>query len=272
MPDTAEVTPLSTVHDDAWSAPPQDDKLRIFISHKLADGQVAKVVKDSLRLIGGPRTEISVSEDIGFGDDWVEQIHHQLSMSDWLFLLYTDPSMGWDWCLYETGFFRGKTDKKDRLIVIHNPNTDIPNVLTRWKSVPATPPAINELVQQVFSEEPRTHVPPIRDDLGGLDELLRPTIERIVGELGDSTKTYWYTNYLSILLSPQQLDAFVAGNQIPDDAHVDGDAGSLALFGLTKSKNHDYSWKHLLEELDSPEQKAWIEDLAPQLRRDLDDR
>jgi hypothetical protein len=70
---------------------------------------------------------------------WRTEIRTALTKSHLLVLLFTAPSKHWDWCLYETGYFRALMDKEPdrRLICLHDPNFPVPAPLRGINHVPA---------------------------------------------------------------------------------------------------------------------------------------
>ena len=253
-----------------------DSKLRIFVSHKLNDSEVAQTVRDKLRFLAGnpDRIEIHTSNECEWGEDWFDRIHTLLSEADWLLLLYTDPTIDWDWCLYETGFYSGKRfvdddaqTSADRLIVIHNPETDIPEVLSRWKPVPAKSDTIWSLIQQIFKTVPHEANSAIRPDIDKYREESQPAIDSILKMFGASTSTNSYTDCLKIHLTPEQSQRFAEERRLPDDAKVRGDAPTLQIFGLA-NPDGTTTWRRVLDEL-SEGQTQWVADLEERLARGL---
>ena len=106
---------------------------RIFISHKSRDKEAAKAIDEILNLAGGKELKTFLSERIHPGVTWPQEIWDNLKRSDWLILLYTDPSEEWDWCLFEAGFAAGVGTS--RLICLHTEEVMQPKPLQQWQSV-----------------------------------------------------------------------------------------------------------------------------------------
>ena len=117
---------------------PDNDKIRIFVSHKQQDFQAAHQLKKILGERSGNQVKIFVSEqDIKGGDKWGEALKSVLQSSRLLILLYTNPTEDWDWCLYETGLFTPlKGDSSRRVICFHADSVDPPKPLKNLQTVP----------------------------------------------------------------------------------------------------------------------------------------
>jgi hypothetical protein len=135
--------------------------LNIFLSHKLGHfEQNARRVAGALALFGGQNVRITYSANFERGEEWEPKIREGLAKANWLILLYTGPNVEWDWCLYETGFFRalmedGKSGKSERrLICLHDPRHPVPAPLRGLVSVPATEDKVLGLFEDIYRNEP----------------------------------------------------------------------------------------------------------------------
>ena len=251
---------------------PTDDKLHIFVSHKVIDRKLAEGIQKKLVKFGGKkRMEIFLSEQIPFGVQWPQKIHEKLKKADWLIFIYTDPSREWDWCLYETGFFAGKTqtDISKRLVCLYSGNAEeIPAPLQGWQAVGAKTDNIKELLKQIYSQEPRPGIHAVRPDAIDEDssEWLTETAESIAKALRPAPKTQCYSEYLTLALYETELKQFSENGEksIPDSAIIDGDFddNALELFDLNRGK---FSWSEFSKTLRAQEQDVWISDLCRQL-------
>ncbi|HEX5243543.1 MAG TPA: toll/interleukin-1 receptor domain-containing protein, partial [Tepidisphaeraceae bacterium] len=105
-----------TRQSDAHRQPVKKERLRLFISHKSADRDLAKKFKDRLVILGFRDSEVYLAEEIQPGDSWHDDIMKALRESHALIFLYTDPSHDWDWCLFECGFFAGSKTEPANLL------------------------------------------------------------------------------------------------------------------------------------------------------------
>ena len=99
-------------------------ELQIFLSHKKGDSERnARHIAGDLALFGGPNVKVICSANFEPGENWEQKIRQGLGNSNWLVLLYTGPHTEWDWCLFETGFFRALMEEQAqrRLICLHDP-------------------------------------------------------------------------------------------------------------------------------------------------------
>ena len=86
------------------------DQIKVFFSFKFTEGEKAKKIVETLRGLSN-RIDIRYAYDFkerNVGMDYVRQIDTEIKNADWLILLLPDPAADWDWCLYETGIFRGQ--------------------------------------------------------------------------------------------------------------------------------------------------------------------
>ena len=101
--------------------------VKIFISHKKIDADAATAIQKSLERLGTrDRLTVFVSEHITGGTDWFKWIQQSLAESDLLFLLYTDRTEDWDWCMYEAGLFTDLSGPDTRKVVCIQSTDDRP--------------------------------------------------------------------------------------------------------------------------------------------------
>ena len=82
--------------------------LFVFFSYKTKDEATAKTIVKLLRTYAAGKLKISYQADFGkevVGREWRNEIRSEVSRANWFILLLPDPSVDWDWCLYETGLF-----------------------------------------------------------------------------------------------------------------------------------------------------------------------
>ena len=240
-----------------------DNKLHIFISHKIVDKELAEIVKKKLTSYGYPRMEIFLSEEIPYGKNWNDEIHAALRRADWLIFIYTDPSREWDWCLYEIGYFARQTQTgiASRLVCLHAIDTTIPAPLHGWQAVEATEKNIKKLLKQIYTEAPREGVPAVRPDAAGEDasEWLTEVAGLVATSLKPAPKIQCYSKFLKLSLNETQINQFIENGKtvIPDDAIIDGnfDGNALSLFDLNRG---NYEWSEFSEHLKEHNQDSWI--------------
>lgn len=113
----------------------------VFLSHKHRDYEAAKKIREVLRLHSAGKIDVFMSEQIPKGDDWQEKIEEALYGADWFLLLFSGVDDDWSWCHQESGIFRGMTyPKRQRLVVLHPSNVELPRPLHRYQAVKCAPP------------------------------------------------------------------------------------------------------------------------------------
>lgn len=232
-------------------------KLRIFISHKMKDKLVAKKIVDELKDYAADKFEFFLSENIPFGEDWSEKIHQNLKKADWLILLYTDPTEEWDWCLYETGFFRASPKRGERrLICLHSKDVQPPKPLKPWRSVPAVHAEVVQFIRDIYQD--------ISPDLS--QEKIEDAARIIVEAVGPKPQRQYYNNYLKLSLDPNQVETLRATGEVPEGALVESKEMSLKMFGLREKSSGQWTLGEIVEDLKGLEQRGWISNLGKAMR------
>jgi hypothetical protein len=253
--------------------------LNIFISYKSSrDKRIAEKFRNLLHDILTPdeknRLDVFISSGIPKGEDWHEEIHEALRKCDCFILLYTDPTLEWTWCLYESGFYIGKRldDGKPnrKLIVLHSPDTEPPSPLARWQAVSATPLDIDQLLRTLFCS-------PIGDN----DEAFAPhtpynkyfedTIKGITALISSTAIRTYYTKYIRLTLKADAIQIIQSTGEIPPDTEVQSDEKSLTLFGRQPTGT-PMTWERLLTRLKAMgEKNLELEGWSPALGRAIVD-
>jgi hypothetical protein len=197
--------------------------------------------------VGNPNLKVFVSSALPWGEEWDRAVHEAAQQADWLILLYTDPSVAWDWCLYETGYFAAHKDKTvppKKLVVLHSPGVDVPGPLSRWQSYAATEERMTAFLGQVYLEPPRTGARPINPTFKPGTGLFRDVLLTFLNALG------------TLPTSERQLKEIVVetpdGKQVdgavPEGARVIGDSASLEIFGM-RQREEGWTWAQFMERL-----------------------
>jgi hypothetical protein len=211
-------------------------KFSIFLSHRSKDASAAiqlRCILEDLDRSGALR--VVVSESIPKGDDWRKSIQDTLAGADRFLLLYTDPSQKWDWCLYESGFFSGarltcaKTGAK--FITLHGVDVEPPSPLSNWQTVKGDAQSVSELLEELFCEPLREGTDPIAPKLKG-DPDLAEAAQKIATLIRPRSEPEWYSSFIRVVMTPQQVQGLQTQRHIPDDATIESDDSSLALFNL----------------------------------------
>jgi len=246
----------------------QDDKLRIFISHKFKDKRIAENITNELKIYASGRLEFFFSTPPG--EDYRKKIDEELKVSDWLLLLYTDPTAEWDWCMFEVGFFAAKVENSEhRVICLHSEDPDVtpPKPLDRWQSVKANEEEVSKLLKQLYGDPLRHGIAPLNPDLASDPERLKGLARTITEDLGPAPKQpKFFTNYLLLYIGQDQISEIISGEgakSVPEDVLIESDRLSLAMFGLGP-RDDKFKWGEIVNKLSeqAPEQIHWTRGLS----------
>jgi TIR domain len=227
--------------------------LKVFISYKQKDVAAAEHIRQQLEKIGGSNgIEVFVSGDdhvIKAAQDWRRIILQNLREAHVLIFLYTDPSLHWDWCLYETGYFDGRQDPQQldrRLYLLHRGDVNPVGPFLGLKTVPVfskddpDDKQLKSFLQILFTESTE---PPVNRNWDKPDcaELLAAFKEPFGGT---TVKPITFIRRLTYRVAKGKAteEALLAG-RIPLDARVSGTKESFALFNL--STDTERSWEEL---------------------------
>jgi TIR domain len=109
---------------------------KMFLSHKTAFETQAEALRRALKE-AAPGADIFKSEDIDKGQDWRDQIDHELEKAKCFILLYTDPELDWSWCFYEAGAFMSQGRKGRPVFCLHPKTVDPPSPLANLQTIRA---------------------------------------------------------------------------------------------------------------------------------------
>jgi hypothetical protein len=222
--------------------------LWIFLSHKKGDAERnARQVAGALALFGGTSVKIICSANFERGEEWEPKIREGLAKSHWLVLLYTGPHTDWDWCLYETGYFRALMDKEPdrRLICLHDPNFPVPAPLRGINHVPAIEADVEKLFEDIYKRKPWELNPDIFEN--NLDAV-KDAIKRVClnCRFGSGPKdNRRITPLINIRVKKTDL-AMLDQGTIPGASPVTGEGSWETLFGKPEA-TAGWTWNDLVE-------------------------
>jgi len=250
-----------------------DDRLRIFVSHKHTDAELANVVQSQIEGLS-PMFECFVSgQGISSGTDWNRAITVALGRSHVLLLLFTAPASNWDWCLYEAGLFiqfANAADEDIRSVVpIFDPATGPPRPLAGVQGAPAEARSIAKLLTKLC------HTPwEVCDDWrrGAVDATVEPAaIDSAAAAIATAFRTAIEAERVqpSNVLYPCHrlvLEATLSEDEdlrIPDEARIltmpnTTTAYTLSLFGLAAGEA-PHNWGELLDRIDGHDEPWRVE-------------
>lgn len=139
-----------------------EQKLKIFVSYKLAEVDTAQAIVQTLRGASA-KLDIRFAAEIPPGTEWRDFIVEHTATANWLILLMTDPDEDWDWCLFECGRFEASmAASTDRLVCLVPPRYKPPSQLSHFQAVEATPEKVRALLADIFvSDAPLPGFDPI---------------------------------------------------------------------------------------------------------------
>ncbi len=257
------------------------DKFRIFISHKHADKELANLLDGALVSLAPDLIECWVSgQDITVGMDWEREIKETLAQSHLLVLLFTTPAQQWDWCLFEVGLFtRFDATEDSSVVCIYDPAGSPPGPLAHVQGVRAE---AGDLVSKflrplctttwrVSDDWQRGALVPEPDDvqLRSIAELIAAAYADAVatGLAADRVDSYTYRPCHRVVLDLTAAATPDEWTGIPLDAAVvegkdDTTSYTLSLFRAQESKAI-HRWSDLVDEAGGRD-AAWRHDVDQQ--------
>ena len=246
------------------------EKFRIFVSHKHDDHDFAASLATALGGLSDKMKCFVSGTDLVAGSDWNAEIRSQLMTSHLLILVFTEPSMNWDWCLYEAGLFTSLGDEHS-VVCLYRPQGTSPRPLSTLQGVVVEQVAVHRFLYQLCEETWRVA---LKWRQGALEpavatERLAAAAEQIVAEFPKApdvaqAQTGNLTHYPCHRVV---LDLRAVGEVrdcIPREARVVEGEGStstftLSLFNLTRGLR-ERTWGDLVDATGSAE-STWLADL-----------
>ena len=226
-------------------------QLQIFLSHKKGDSERnARHIAGYLALFGGPNVKVICSANFEPGENWEQKIRHGLAGSNWLVLLYTGPHTEWDWCLFETGFFRALMEEQTqrRLICLHDPLHQVPAPLRFFVSVPAVEEKVYALFEDIYRRDPWKINPDIFDDN---KDAVRDAARRVceAARFGAGPKhNLRIAPLINVRIKKKEIAQLDSGS-IPISAPVTGEGSWEVVFGKPEA-TAGWTWGELVEGVD----------------------
>jgi hypothetical protein len=198
-----------------------DEKIHIFFSYKKQDAPSAKLIVEQLRKDSAGKFEIVFAGDFDKnipGEEWNKEIRKGIKNAHWFFLLLPDPSVAWDWCLFETGMFRGEMiEGANRLFCLHHPDQpDLPPQIKEFQAIPAEDKPVQDMLTKIYIEE---------NPVPGMDAInphLKDDIPKIANIIIEAIKPP--TSEIELKLYPKSVKIKI---DIPHDDDPDKKKGKL---------------------------------------------
>lgn len=267
-----------TIEREVYVVRLQQERFKIFVSHKHADADLANVVAEELEGLAPGLIECWVSgQDLTAGVDWNRQIKAGLAASHLLVLLFTTPAQKWDWCLYEVGLFiRFDEDDITSVVCLFDPEGTTPGPLNQVQGVAAEPGGLVDrfllpLCTETWRVSDDWHrgallAEPDQKQLAGASQRIanafRKSLDRSNG--GRDVGVYKYRPCHTIVLDLENVPYDKDWVGIPNDARiVQGDDATssytLSLFRVHQRKG-ERKWGELVAEIEGTE-APWLRDL-----------
>ena len=241
-------------------------KLHIFLSHKLSsDTLAARQFISHLTTYSQDQIEVVSSAEFPRGEEWEPKIRAALDTADWLILLFTDAEENWDWCLYETGYFRARMDAASgkRLICLYKATISPPNPLRTFNPAPATDDEIDRLLRDIYENPPWAIFPRLFSR--EFEDRLAATKQKLLEACNGNimvVENYDLSPTISLKLTAEQIAHWPVGT-IPAEALVDGRGEWQQMFGKAPGTG-GWEWEQLVAEM--PNKQVWIELLSAIMR------
>jgi hypothetical protein len=258
------------------------DKINVFVSYKKQDEDAARTVVKELRKYGGRHLDIEYMAEFTestAGEEFNKKIRQCIKKAHWFILLLPDPSIDWDWCLFETGMFRGRMlEKVHKLFCLHHPNqVDLPPQINEFQAVSAEPDQIKGFLRNLFKN---------KDSIPGMDPI-SPYIEE---NLDETTATIinaikprcqrldrkFLDHYVLLstrnLKSPDMYQTKEAMyKEMYDMEIVDTDHNTLMMFGMIDKPR---TWGEMVSGVESDDalKMRWLTEIFASIRKVLKKR
>lgn len=240
----------------------------IFISHRSKDQKLAKQFKLCLMCAGFPDTSIFIAEELHPGEPWHTGILQALQTSEIFYLLFTDPSYDWDWCLFEAGYWLGMRKQIDvgGLICI-NAGVGRPSPLNSWEDIHTEEDLTAHLINLVNRNPPLTSLQG-RSFGNTFTAMILTMVADFWKELHPiapvaSHATLDNRCILSLTVTGEQMAQIKEGRDIPRETKVEVNTGAGQI--IFPQTYHVHDWAGFVENL-VPFQRAWTPSLSTVLR------
>ena len=222
-----------------------EKSVNIFLSHHHEDSEAVLKLKSKLEDLSAGKLKCfqsSAPGTIKAGENWHKRIRDELGKSDALFLLFTDPSQSWDWCLYEVGLFTDLAKEEEQSMIIclcSYEDEPPPSPLASRQFVRATKEDIKQFLTDLFK---KAEFFPNREAIN--PQLGEKTIEELATQLSNvllkhSMDVRYFTNWMKLRIQePQEL----AVDSIPPNVHLEPHKDCLELFGMAETPTHKPFW------------------------------
>lgn len=225
---------------------PSDGIMRVFVSHRLDERQMAERVA-GLLFGESDQYEPWYSSEISFSTNWYNEIIKALGECGMFLLLFTDPSESWDWSLYESGLFQGLEEQaKGGLVYLYTAGSEPPSPLAHIQGVEATVKEVAKFLRQLYGSKdflPKAPHLGFADDEEKVMKVAKDVCRAYVPAPSDRT-----CNKRIYFEVPRGVDT---KDGIPSNTVVRGESTSLLVFDKKPKGpgNKAWTWYDLAHDL-----------------------
>jgi hypothetical protein len=235
---------------------------RVFISHKHDDAEAARSFCQFLANACENQVEVFISEDIDVGADWRNSLYLELTNADVLVLIYTDPFQNWDWCFFESGYFRG-THRSDNspVLVLHDKRVPPPAPLNNFETIPLSRGEGDEDTQNQRQKLRRW-----AEKLGATnltDTTSAELEDKIIEAICSSDAPKLFAQEICLEVKEEYLRN-TNYREIPEEVRVFGGESSLYKLFSLDTKANGYTWGEIYHAMGkrSHNTAEWVSSLA----------
>jgi hypothetical protein len=242
----------------------------VFFSYKSQDADAARTIVNELRAYAGGKLRITFasefSEEIA-GAKWGKRIREGIKKAHWFILLLPDPSMDWDWCLYETGQFRNRilSEKIHKLICLHHPKQkELPPQIDDLQAVKAEKEAVVGFLKMVFlKDNPVPGMKALNPDVESKIPSICETIIQAIKPRSQRLTHDRLDRHVSLRVrDPKKL---LAWQDLNGAELLDVDNVTLSLFGKISKPE---TWGALIENIATEaSDKRWVMELSATIQK-----
>lgn len=233
-----------------------EDRIKVFLSYKKKEERTARKVVDALRS-GTGKLDIFWMVDIPKGTEYRQQIDEETGKAHWFILLLPDPRDDWDWCLFESGLFKGRMLSCDKLFCLYHPNIkEPPTQLEGFNGIPATKKDVTKFVQEALVK---------KDALYGMDPLnehaeidaIATRIVEAISPPAEEIKIYY--RYPCVTLEVADADAVGTPQGLDSARILEIEKHVPEIFGRDDMPS---TWGKLIQDLpDGDGEPRWLSEL-----------
>ena len=240
----------------------ENNKIKVFFSYKKPDEPTAVSVVKELRNYAGGKLDITYmaefTEKIS-GEEWNNAIRDGIRQANWFILLLPDPTSDWDWCLFETGMFRGRMVPGDRLFCLHHPSIkDLPPQIHEFQAVKAEQQDMEGFLKKVYLQDnPVPGLEPVNVDLADIPNIASRLIDYIKPP-AHRHRTEFYNRY--IVIAAEGASQVESPDDLASIPILESNKSTMAIFGRQYTPK---TFGELLDDMPTDRySRRWVEELA----------